>query len=161
MDSEAKVCQPVVYEGICREYLLPYQNNTAIATEDPVVYIPADHEKLEATAKFLFTYFSFVSFSNSISDNCSAAMPTFLCLQLFGVCTESGEIRMVSSSECKRLTTEVCPKEISRLNENFPKVLEPVVSAQNGIDFLTDCEPLQNHISRKSVIFSFLSYYKT
>ncbi len=77
----------------------------------------------------------------SPTPDCKNDLFPYLCLNLFGVCTESGEVVRPSSGQCERLRTEVCATEWVRA-EVFVNSLPAEVAAQ--FSFL-QCGSLSNH----------------
>ncbi len=103
-----------------------------------MVYIPSgqgsqEDDALEALAA--------VTALLTPSADCVGDLFSYLCLSLFGVCTDGGEVVRPSSGQCERLRTEVCVSEWERA-ETVVSTLPPEAADQFG--FL-QCAALANY----------------
>ncbi len=74
------------------------------------------------------------------SPDCNDDLLSFICLNLFGVCTDSGEVVRPSSSQCEMLRTDVCASEWLRA-----QVLISILPPEEAVQFsFLQCETLAN-----------------
>lgn len=108
-------CVQEVYEGVCKEHLLVFQSFTSSSPlsdgseGESVVYIPASRASQESSAQIIIPSLAILG----PTPECKAQLPSFICLSLFGVCTDSEEVVRPSSSHCERLRTDICAREWS------------------------------------------------
>ncbi len=75
--------------------------------EEGVVYIPSGRASHEGFARNAILNLTLLD----PSPSCKMELAGFICLSLFGVCTDGGEVVRPSSGQCERLRTEVCVSE--------------------------------------------------
>ncbi len=133
--SDAVTCVQEVYEGVCKQHLLVYQDcnsNTTAANsslEGGVVYIPSGQGSQEDNA---LEALAAVTALLTPSADCVGDLFSYLCLSLFGVCTDSGEVVRPSSGQCERLRTDVCVSEWERA-EHFEQGSGGELISLNGL----------------------------
>ncbi len=132
-----------VYEGVCKQHLLVYQNcssnttaaNSSLEGSGGVVYIPSGQDSQKDCAHEILTA---VTVFLRPSAECEGDLLSYVCLSLFGVCTDSSEVVRPSSGQCERLRTEVCASEWERAEEDA-RTLPP-----EAADQLFQCATLAN-----------------
>ncbi len=87
-----------------------HSNGSTANRSQEVVYIPSGQASHEGIARDAILNLTLLD----PSPNCKMELAGFVCLSLFGVCTDGGEVVRPSSSQCERLRTEVCVSEWER-----------------------------------------------
>ncbi len=99
-----------------------------------MVYIPSGQDNQNDSAHELLAV---VTAFLKPSAECEGDLLSYVCLSLFGVCTDNGEVVRPSSGQCERLRTEVCASELERA--------EADATPPEAADQLFQCATLSNY----------------
>ena len=138
LNTSASLCsesQRVKYEGeICSKEFAQWQLCFLGPQDTSEIYLPAfnDQQETEATAHQLLSYFHILG----PSSECVAAFQPFLCLELFGLCDSRNQLHQVTRTDCVRLTTDTCRKELNAAREFLDL---PSCDTFEDRDFETQC----------------------
>ena len=132
-----------LYNGtICRDVLWlfrQYLPNSDLSQSGRDIYIPLNdnmnQQQLEEQACHIIAYLSEFSSTNS---ECGKVGKQFMCLLIFGLCGNSGELYLPSYGACRMVTEEICGGDFRRVLHEDPE-----------LDSLPQCRELPDTVFEK------------